>query len=101
MSIAEVAWQPTSEMIESANLTRFIAACGRRDYDDLLVWSISDPEPFYRRLFDFVDYRFTQPFTKAMDATRGLERTRWCVGGRTNVALNCLDKWAGTATAAD
>ena len=95
----EIAWRPSPETIADANLTRFIAACGLADYDTLLRWSIDEPEPFYRALLAHIDYRFTAPFRQAMDATGGIERTRWCVGAETNVALNCLDKWKGTPTA--
>jgi acetyl-CoA synthetase len=98
MGTHEAAWTPAPDVVASANLTRFIAACGRRDYDDLLAWSVSEPEAFYRRLFAFLDYRFFTPFTRAMDDSQGREHVRWCIGGKTNVVLNCLDRWAGTAT---
>lgn len=99
MPNGQFAWKPTPETVANANVTRFIAACNRRDYDDLLDWSIADPEAFYRKLLTHIDYRFQEPFSKAMDAAHGVERTRWCIDGRTNVILNCLDKWAGTETA--
>ena len=100
MQTEPIAWQPTPEVIADANLTRFIEACGRRDYDDLLSWSIAEPEAFYRNLITHIDYRFMVPFAQTMDVSAGPERPRWCVGGRTNIVLNCLDKWAGTPTAA-
>lgn len=93
------AWWPSPEMVETSNLTAFIRHCGAADYDDLLAWSVVEPEPFYKKLFEFVDFRFTKPFTQAMDASRGIEHTRWCSGGQTNVVLNCLDKWRETPTA--
>ena len=98
MLTGQFAWTPSPETIADANLTRFIAACGRRDYDDLLAWSIAEPEAFYRSLLKHIDYRFLEPFSGDRWMRRGIERTRWCVGGRTNVVLNCLDKWADTPT---
>jgi acetyl-CoA synthetase len=98
MLTGHVAWTPSPEIIAAANLTRFIAASGRRDYDDLLAWSVAEPDAFYRSLFEHIDYRFLEPFSTVMDASRGPEHVRWCVGGRTNVVLNCLDKWEGTST---
>ena len=94
----EIAWWPSPEMVAEANLTKFITHCGRADYDDLLRWSIDEPEAFYRALFAHIDYRFTNPFIQAIDASEGIERAHWCIGGETNVALNCLDKWRGTPT---
>ena len=90
---------PTPETIAEANLTHFIRAAGRRDYDDLLAWSVAEPEAFTRTLLAHIDYRFTTPFTQAIDESRGQAWTRWCVGGETNVVVNALDKWRGTATA--
>ena len=52
MLTGQFAWTPSPETIADANLTRFIAACGRRDYDDLLAWSIAEPEAFYRSLLE-------------------------------------------------
>ena len=63
MRTEPIAWQPTPEMIADANLTRFIAACGRHDYDDLLAWSVAEPEAFYRQLLAHIDYRFIEPFS--------------------------------------
>ena len=99
MQRGEFAWTPSPEEIADANLTKFIAACGVASHEALLRWSIDDPEAFYRALLKHIDYRFFEPFTQAMDATGGIEHIRWCVGGRTNVVLNCLDKWMGTPTA--
>ena len=65
MSPEPVAWMPTPETIAEANLTHFIRAAGRRDYDDLLAWSVAEPEAFTRTLLAHIDYRFTTPFTQA------------------------------------
>ena len=74
MRSEDIAWRPTPDTIAEANLTRFIAACGRRDYDDLLAWAIAEPESFHRKLLDHIDYRFFEPYEAAMDASAGIER---------------------------
>ncbi len=94
-----VAWWPSQDTIADANLTRFIKACGVEDYDALLQWSIDEPEAYYRKLFEHIDYRFFEPFSTARDVSAGIAWTRWCVDGRTNIVLNALDKWIGTPTA--
>ncbi|MGE0697503.1 MAG: AMP-binding protein [Hyphomicrobiaceae bacterium] len=94
-----IVWVPSPETVATANLTRFISGCGKRDYDDLLAWSVAEPEAFHRKLLEHIDYRFTAPFTAAMEASAGIEHIRWCVDGRTNVVLNALDKWRDTPTA--
>jgi acetyl-CoA synthetase len=99
MSPEPVAWRPTPKTIAEANLTHFIRAAGRRDYDDLLIWSVAEPEAFTRTLLTHIDYLFTTPFRQAIDDSGGQAWTRWCVGGETNVIINALDKWRDTATA--
>lgn len=99
MSDAEIVWRPPPEVAESANLTAFLRQTGMADYDALVAWSNAEPEAFYRALFDFIDYRFYRPFEQAIDESAGLPWTKWCVGGTTNVILNCLDKWLETPTA--
>ncbi|MGI9422926.1 MAG: AMP-binding protein, partial [Hyphomicrobiaceae bacterium] len=99
MQSDQVMWRPTPAIVAEANLTRFIQACAVSDYDALLQWAEAEPEEFYRSLFAHVDYRFFEEFDSAVDFSAGIERTRWCIGGRTNVTLNCLDKWIGTPTA--
>ncbi len=34
------------------------------------------------------------PYTQVMDVSRGPEWSQWFVGGRLNIAHNCLDRWA-------
>src|SRR5204863_7534590 len=38
-----------------------------------------------------------EPYRHVMDASRGPEWTTWFLGGRLNIAHNCVDRW----TAAD
>ncbi len=56
--MAEQLWQPTSEQIEQANLTRFRHFVNQRhklelaDYQALYQWSIEQPEAFWDALWD-------------------------------------------------
>src|SRR5690606_17135934 len=43
-------------------------------------------------LIRFLDYRFVTPYENVLDASEGLPFARWCVGGVTNVVMNCLDR---------
>jgi len=49
-----------------------------------------------QQVFEFCDFRFYKPYTQMLDMSRGIEWSRWCVGGTTNVVLNCLDRHRGT-----
>ena len=87
----EVAWRPSADIIADANLTRFMAAHGIADYDALLAKSDSDPEWFWDTVIRHFGIRFYKPYERIMDTSQGLPWTRWCVGGTTNIVLNCLD----------
>ena len=44
MTVDDYVWRPTQDVIEDANLTRFMRHCAIADYDALVAWSNSDPE---------------------------------------------------------
>jgi acetyl-CoA synthetase len=95
----EVAWRPSREFIEHSRLTDFITRHGLRDYAELMHRSTTDLEWFWRAVLDDLGIEFYRPYTAVLDASRGIARTEWCVGGRMNIVHNCLEKWAGTPTA--
>ena len=99
MSGGEIAWRPTADYIDRSRLKAFIDRYSLRDYNDLLVRSTNDPEWFWRAVLDELAIEFYEPYTQVLDTSRGIQWTRWCVGGRMNIVHNCLDRWMGTAVA--
>ncbi len=47
-------------------------------------------------LIRFLDYRFEKPYERVLDLSEGAPFAHWCVGGVTNVVLNCVDRYRGT-----
>lgn len=92
----EIVWQPTAKLLASSQIQKFINASGVKDFDELLVKSDRDPEWFWNAAIQFLDIKFYQNYDKVVDLSDGIEWSKWCVGGKTNVALNCLDKHKGT-----
>src|SRR5207237_6135515 len=45
-------------------------------------------------LVDDLALTFTRRWTHVLDTSDGVEWARWFVGGRVNVASNCVHKWA-------
>ncbi len=91
------AWTPDAETIADSKLTAFLKASGASDFEELLRRSGEDPEWFWDSLLRFIGMEFYQPYTRAIDVSRGEPWPRWCVGGTTNVVLNCLDKHMATS----
>jgi len=89
-------WTPPSELVAQSNLTAFLRATGHRDYDDLASKAEAEPAWLMQQVFEFCDVRFYRRYDQMLDVLRGQAWARWCVGGTTNIVLNCLDKHRGT-----
>jgi acetyl-CoA synthetase len=90
-------WTPPAALVEQSNLTAFLKATGHRDYDELAAQAEADPAWLMQHVFRFCDVRFYRPYTQMLDLSRGQPWARWCVGGTTNIVLNCIDRHRGTA----
>ena len=88
----DYAWRPSAAFKCEANYTRLIEHCGVSDYETLLARASSEPEWFWNNLIAFFNLRFTAPYDRVLDLSRGIEWPRWCLGGRMNLAWNCLER---------
>ncbi len=88
----EIIWQPSKEQIENSKLTKFIQHCKLKDYDELEKKSFSDPGWLWDNVIKFSDLKFYKPYSKILDESKGIPWTKWCVGGKTNIVLNCIDR---------
>ena len=93
-----VAWTPTPEHVAGTHLAQFWTRLGLEDYAALERWALDDVGRFWDAVIDDLGIEFSQPYTQVLDASDGIERPRWCVGGRMNVVHNALDRWTGTPT---
>ena len=89
-----VIWRPTQEHVERANVTRFMRAEGIGSYEELVSRSTADVEWFWDAVVRDLDLRFDVPYERVLDASRGPAWATWFVGGRLNLAANCVDRWA-------
>jgi acetyl-CoA synthetase len=78
-SSGPVVWQPTREVIENANLTRFMRAHGIQDFNTLLRRSTDDVAWFTDAIF-LLRHRFFQPYGR-LSICRSIW-AEWCVGGK-------------------
>ena len=88
-----VAWTPTTEIIERAQLTKFMRQTGAQDFDDLHRKSIENPEEFTHEVLKFLDIKFDPPYAKLLDLTDGVQFPKWCAGAGLNITEMCLDRW--------
>jgi acetyl-CoA synthetase len=91
-----IAWQPTAEVTEKAQLTRFMSQVGVKTWDELYQFSINDIEKYTEEVLKFLDIKFDPPYKKLLDTSEGIKWSKWCVGGGLNISEMCLDRWIGT-----
>jgi acetyl-CoA synthetase len=89
-------WKPPAELVAASNLTAFQRATGQADYDQLAARAEADPAWLMEEVFRFCDVRFYRRYDKMLDVSRGEPWAQWCVGGTTNIVLNCIDRHCGT-----
>ncbi|MCJ2669356.1 MAG: acetate--CoA ligase [Candidatus Thermoplasmatota archaeon] len=92
--MSDVVWKPTGEYIEGSNIKRFMDKHGIKDYDDLVSRSCSDISWFWDAVVKDLNIEWFEPYTKVVDQSEGIEWAKWFVGGKTNIAHNCLDRHA-------
>jgi len=95
----EVVWRPTPEILEQANLTRFMRMHDVETFETLLERSSQQVEWFTEAVLDYLQVRFRVPYDRILDLSRGIAWPRWCSGGVMNIVDNCLDKHLHTQTA--
>jgi acetyl-CoA synthetase len=92
----KIAWTPTAQVIEKAQLTKFMRQVGVKTWDELYQFSINDVEKYSEEVLKFLDIKFDPPYEKLLDSSEGVEWSKWCVGGGLNISEMCLDRWIGT-----
>ena len=96
MSQDRYIWKAAPEVLETTALTAFMRAHGVADFDALLARADAEPQWFWDALLRHFDVRFHRPYTQVLDTAAGIEWAKWCVGGETNLVLNCLDRHRDT-----
>ncbi|MBI3917846.1 MAG: AMP-binding protein [Betaproteobacteria bacterium] len=91
-------WEPTPELLSHTTITAFLREHGLPDYQALLARADAGPEWLWGAVLRFFGVRFYRPYERILDTSAGIESPRWCVGGETNLVLNCLDRHRGTPT---
>ena len=90
--MGEIVWKPTSEYVEKSNITRFMKKYDIKDYEELISRSIEDIEWFWDAAMKDLQIEWYKLYDKVLDDSRGIQWTKWFIGGKINIVNNCLDK---------
>jgi acetyl-CoA synthetase len=87
-------WEPSEGVLTHANVVRLMRTHGFEDYWELQRRSQEDPEWFWPAAIADMGLEFSRPWERVMDVSRGPEWATWFLGGKLNVARNCVHRWA-------
>jgi acetyl-CoA synthetase len=85
-------WEPSQEWIEQTNVWRFMRKLGFTDREEFLRYSRENVEAFWARMVEEEGIEWFQPYDRILDTSRGVEWSEWFLGGKLNIAWNCLDR---------
>ncbi|MCG8382595.1 MAG: AMP-binding protein [Gammaproteobacteria bacterium] len=91
-------WTPSEEFLANSNMKKFLEYVNVPDYDALIQKANEDPAWYFESAMQFGGVQFNEPYRQFMDNTKGHPWTEWCVGGKTSIVLNCIDKHKNTPT---
>lgn len=94
-----IAWTPSAEVVERAQLTRFMRQVGAKDFGELYSRSVDDVEAFTEEVLKFLSIEFDPPYTRLLNTSDGPEFPKWCEGAGFNAAARCLTRRLGTEAA--
>jgi acetyl-CoA synthetase len=94
MAVTEVAWHPSPEYVERANVTRLMRAHGISDIATLRERAIDDVEWYWDSVVKDLGLEFTTPYENVLDTSKGIPWATWFGGGHINLTWNCVDRWA-------
>jgi acetoacetyl-CoA synthetase len=89
-------WEPSPEIREQANITRFIAFVNSQrnlkisNYWELYQWSIDRIPEFWASVWDFVGIKASRGYDEVVDDLNRFPGARWFSGSRLNFAENLL-----------
>jgi acetyl-CoA synthetase len=87
-------------VLERANVVRLMRRHGIDAYAELVRRSQDEPEWFWAAAVEDMGLEFSRPWDAVADLSRGPEWATWFVGGRLNLAQNCVHRWAERTPAA-
>ena len=93
-------WEPTPDWIEKTNVARFMRKLGFDSREKFLAYSSEQLEEFWGQMVRETEIHWSEPYRQVLDTSRGVEWAQWFVGGKLNIAENCLDRHVASGNVA-
>ncbi|WP_455284715.1 acetate--CoA ligase [[Eubacterium] cellulosolvens] len=91
-----IVWRPTSQHVDNSNMIRFMRKHGIQRVEDLTKRSVDDIEWFWDAAARDLNIEWFKPYEEVLDTSKGIEWARWFIGGKLNIAHNCVDRHSKT-----
>ncbi len=90
--MSDIEWSPSKELIEKANISRFMRKHGIRSHDQLLRRSVEDSPWFWKSALEDLGIEWYKEPVGVLDTSHGKPWAQWFPGGKINIAHNGLDR---------
>jgi acetyl-CoA synthetase len=87
-----IIWRPGPEHLARARIARFMRAQGIGTLQALQTRSVEDPEWYWGAVARDLGVRWSRPYERVLDGSRGVAWPVWFPGGRLNYTDNCVDR---------
>ncbi|MBJ7337521.1 AMP-binding protein [Mycolicibacterium sp.] len=91
--MSDYRWDPSTDYIDNANVTRLALAHGISDIHELRARSVADVGWYWGAVLDDLDITFATPYSRVLDISRGIEYPDWFVGAELNIVDCCVRRW--------
>ncbi|MDP8223369.1 MAG: AMP-binding protein [Candidatus Lernaella stagnicola] len=88
--MSDIIWKPYGDYLEKSNIARFMQKHGIEGYDELIQRSVEDTSWFWDAALDDLNIEWYEPYSAVQEG--GFPWTKWFIGGKTNIVLNCIDR---------
>ncbi|MDX2176458.1 MAG: AMP-binding protein [Candidatus Sumerlaeia bacterium] len=91
--MSDFLWHPDDHpWTRESHVARFMRAHGCATIDELRARASADTAWFWQAALDDLALDWFQPYHTLRDDSAGFPFTKWFVGGRINIAQNCIDR---------
>lgn len=89
-----IIWEPTKDFLENSNVAKFMKKHGITSYKELVKRSQDEIEWFWDAVVKELGLEWFKPYERVLDTSQGIMWAKWFVGGKINLAYNCVDRHA-------
>jgi acetyl-CoA synthetase len=92
--LSDFVFTPTEEQIQSSNIHQFMSKYKISSLEELSTKANQNLGWFWQEVSDYVGIIWDTPYTTVLDITKGIQWSKWFVGGKTNIYKSSVEKFA-------